>query len=82
MNAILWAILGVAAWFGGQFIAGFILGLTNPDALYDDGKILVWGLGGAIATSLIVFVALEIVYRNKQGKEDEVSEDIMDDNSF
>lgn len=82
MNAILWAIIGVAAWFGGQFIAGVILGLTNPQAAYDQGTLYAWSFGGAVGTSLLAFAILEIVYRNKQGKVQEVSDDIMDDSTF
>lgn len=82
MNAILWAVIGVAAWFGGQFIAGLILGLTDPQAAYDEGTLLAWSFGGAVGTSLLAFAVLEMVYRNKKGKVTEASDDIMDDNTF
>lgn len=82
MNAILWAILGVVAWFGGQFIGGMILGATNPYGLYDDGTILAYGLGGAIGASVVTFIALEITYRNQQNKMPDSNDEVMDDTSF
>ncbi|MBD3637776.1 MAG: hypothetical protein HUJ25_10515 [Crocinitomicaceae bacterium] len=78
MNAIVWAIIGVAAWFGGQFIGGLILGLADPGSVYDDGALLAYGLGGAIGASIFAFVMLEVIYRNKQKSLPE-SDEVMDD---
>ena len=80
LNAVLWAIIGVLAWFGGQFIGGMILGLTDPGSIDDDGALLAYGLGGAVLTSILAFVALELVYRNKQNNQPS-EEEIMDDTS-
>ena len=79
MNAILWGVLGVVAWFGGQFIG---VGLLGQGAYYDEGQALAYSLGGAIGASVLAFVALEIVYRNQQNNTLDSSDEIMDDTSI
>jgi len=76
----LWAILGAGSYFGGQFFAGIIIGLTNPEMLEEDNFSL---LGIALVAGLvavgITYLVMESVGKNNKTKKESVNEDLLDD---
>lgn len=81
LQPVLWAVLSLVAWFGSQFIAGMILGLTNPYALNDTGSLLIWGLGGSVLGVVILYFIMESVHKSRLNKKREVNDELMDDDS-
>ena len=82
LNGALYAVLAIVFWFGGQFIAGLILGVMDPYALDDMGKLIIWGLGGSIGGIAILYFILMSAAKKKESAVIETSEEIMDDTSI
>lgn len=78
LNPVLYAILSIVFWFGFQFIAGFILGLTDPYALDDYGTLIIWGLAGSVLGIVVLYVILINAAKAKEQKEVVMSEDVVD----
>lgn len=73
----LWVISGIGGYFGGQLIAGFILGLVAPRAVEDLIILLVVGLlSGFLGVILARFLLIN--YAKKNGGKT-TNQDILDD---
>jgi hypothetical protein len=77
----LWAVIGVASYFTGPFLAGIIIGLTDPYTLYDEGTLNIYGIISAIASLIVAYIILVIVGDRKQKKKEKQDEDstLLDD---
>jgi len=82
LNGILWSVLAVLTWFGSQFIAGLIIGLTNPRMLDNDGGLILWGIVASVAGTVGLYVLMEMAAKKKLDQKPGHNDDIMDDTNF
>ena len=63
MNAVLWAVLGLVGWIGGQFVAIFFMGLVDPNSidLNDRTQVMIYGIVGAVIGTILVLIFFENV---------------------
>ncbi len=80
LNGYVWGGLSLVGWFGGQFIAGMILGMTNPSALYDTSQLYIWGFSGSGVGLIILYIIL-VQVANKKKAEIE-NNDLIDDDTY
>jgi F0F1-type ATP synthase assembly protein I len=78
LNPILYAVLSIVFWFGFQFIAGFILGLTDPYAVDDFAMLVVWGLAGSVVGIIVLYFILLNAAKQREFKEMSVIDDVVD----
>ena len=78
-NKALWPVLGVIAWFGGQFLAGVVLGLTDPRSHYDDGELMIYAFVGAAVCTGIVFIMQQVAINRQQNQQEHKMDEVMDD---
>lgn len=72
VNKVLWLFIGVFAFFAGQFIAGFVIGLVSPGLLDDFMTLLVVGLvSGVAAAGIAYWIMLNTAKKNAIQKENE-----------
>ncbi len=76
----IWIISGIGAYFVGQLVAGFIIGLIDPYLLEDIVVLLIVGLLSGFGGVFLVRY-LFISYAKKNNKSVENSIDILDDSS-
>lgn len=78
LNLWLWPILGVASYFLGQVIVGFILGIFAPEMLMNDGSvILISIISGALACGGLYLIMRQQI---KKKKEELNQSELLDDN--
>src|SRR5688572_13330360 len=80
----LWAVIGVASYFAGPFIAGIIIGLTDPYSLYDDGIINMYAIVSVLVSLIIAYVIMVLVGERKAKAKLKREEDmsLLDDDAF
>jgi hypothetical protein len=72
----LWAVIGVLSYFAGPFLAGIIIGLTDPYSLYDEGAINFYAIISVFVGLIIAYVTMVLIGNNKESKSKKV---LLDD---
>lgn len=75
----LWAIIGVMSYFAGPFMAGIIIGLTDPYSLYDSGIINVYAVISVFVSLIIAYVVMVLVGDRKAKKKVLHDDNLIDD---
>ena len=78
LNKILWMILGVASYFIAQFIAGLVIGLTNPSLLQETITVVVISLITGLIGAVITWFIMQNVAKNKKNNSIDINDELLD----
>lgn len=82
LNPWLWAVIGLLSYLGSQFIAGVIIGLSNPELLDKEGLIMIIGIVVSIIALIIAWLIMERQGKIKKEVKSKSNADILDENFF
>ncbi|MBI3135730.1 MAG: hypothetical protein HYZ14_13725 [Bacteroidetes bacterium] len=68
LNAILWAVLGVASYFVGKVIAGVFIGIISPEMIDETMKLTLIGLVAGIVAVLITYWLMQMAASKKKNE--------------
>jgi phage shock protein PspC (stress-responsive transcriptional regulator) len=82
LNPWLWTVIALLSYLGSQFIAGVIIGLSNPELLDKEGLIMIIGIVVSIIALIIAWLIMERQGKIKKEVKSKSNADILDDNFF
>lgn len=82
LNAWMWVLFPILAFFGSQVILGVIIGLAQPDLLNDESALTILGLVTGIVALIIMWILMERQAKIKKEGKNTSDGDLLDDNFF
>ena len=79
LNRILWPILGIASYFGGQILGQYILAYNRPFGVTGMGELYAYSFGGGIVMVVIMWAIMLTVYNKKKKEQETQNESLLDD---
>lgn len=79
LNPYLWGLFALIGSLGVPFLAGIVIGIFNPNLLYDESAINILGVVTQIVGAIIVWIILELVAKRKKKEEHYINDDLLDE---
>lgn len=77
-NQILWPVIGIASYFLGQFVGGFLL-LGKGSMNFSYGDAVIYQLAGGVIAVIIVGVIMQVLANNEKALSRKSDKEIIDD---
>ena len=78
-NGWIYGGIGPVTWFGTQFIAGILIGITAPQLLSDSMNVLIIGMGTGLVGTIVCYMLIKSHFDKNPKKSNKYkNEDILD----
>ena len=78
-NGWIYGGIGPVTWFGTQFIAGILIGITAPQLLSDSMNVLIIGMGTGLVGTIVCYMLIKSHFDKNPKKSNRYkNEDILD----